>query len=85
MQDGTPCHIVCGLIAGFVAVMVGNPVDVVKTRLMNQSADNPTYKGGFHCLTKVAMNEGPLALYKGALANFARIGSFNVSVFVTVE
>ena len=32
--DTTPCHLVSGLGAGFFAVCVGSPVDVVKSRMM---------------------------------------------------
>jgi hypothetical protein len=35
MQDGVPCHLVSSAIAGFTACVVGSPVDVLKTRLMN--------------------------------------------------
>lgn len=35
MQDGIPCHLVCSAIAGFTACVVGSPVDVLKTRIMN--------------------------------------------------
>jgi hypothetical protein len=35
MNDNTACHIVCGSLAGLVAVLVGSPVDVMKTRIMN--------------------------------------------------
>ncbi len=30
-------HMVCSAIAGFVAAVVGSPVDVLKTRIMNSS------------------------------------------------
>jgi hypothetical protein len=33
-QDNVYCHITSGLGAGFVAVCVGSPVDVVKSRMM---------------------------------------------------
>jgi|TARA_B110000305_G_C19306282_1_gene571722 hypothetical protein len=35
LQDGIPCHLVCGSLAGFNACVVGSPVDVLKTRIMN--------------------------------------------------
>ena len=35
MEDGVPCHLVSSAIAGFTACVVGSPVDVLKTRLMN--------------------------------------------------
>lgn len=36
-QDSYFTHFFCGFWAGFMAVTLGNPVDVIKTRLMNVS------------------------------------------------
>ena len=36
-SDTVPCHIASGLGAGFFAVCVGSPVDVVKSRMMGMS------------------------------------------------
>jgi hypothetical protein len=33
--DSTMLHFVCGLSAGFIAVVCASPVDVIKTRVMN--------------------------------------------------
>lgn len=66
MNDNIACHLVSGLIAGFVATLVGSPVDVMKTRVMN--AVNPdgskVYKNVFDCMIKTLKNEGPFAFYK---------------------
>lgn len=35
MEDGIPCHLVSSAIAGFVACVIGSPVDLLKTRIMN--------------------------------------------------
>lgn len=35
MEDGVPCHITCSAMSGFCATVVGSPVDVIKTRIMN--------------------------------------------------
>lgn len=35
-KDNVYCHITSGLGAGFVAVCVGSPVDVVKSRMMGE-------------------------------------------------
>lgn len=37
--DSKLLHIVCGLAAGFVAVVCASPVDVIKTRVMNVSLE----------------------------------------------
>lgn len=36
-KDNVYCHIASGLGAGFFAVCVGSPVDVVKSRMMGES------------------------------------------------
>ena len=35
MSDDVPCHLLCSAIAGFTATVIGSPVDVLKTRIMN--------------------------------------------------
>lgn len=89
MADGVPCHIASGLGAGFIATVVGSPIDVTKTRYMNQKADPKTglkpYKSAGDALLKTIKNEGPGGLYKGFWANFTRIGSWNVVMFMSYE
>ena len=35
-SDTVPCHLASGLGAGFFAVCIGSPVDVVKSRMMGK-------------------------------------------------
>ncbi len=37
------------------------------------------------CFRKTYANEGALAFYKGFLPNFARLGSWNVVMFLSLE
>ncbi|WOL02028.1 mitochondrial uncoupling protein 1 isoform X1 [Canna indica] len=74
-------HLLAGLGAGLFAVCIGSPVDVVKSRMMGDSS----YKSTFDCFFKTLKNEGPLAFYKGFIPNFARLGSWNVIMFLTLE
>lgn len=50
MEDGIPCHLVSSAIAGFTACIVGSPVDVLKTRLMNAKVGE--YSGVLDCVVK---------------------------------
>lgn len=50
MEEGVPCHIVSSAIAGFTACVVGSPVDVLKTRLMNAKVGQ--YSGVLDCVAK---------------------------------
>lgn len=83
VSDGPMCHFGSALGAGFVATVVGSPVDVVKTRYMN--APPGTYTGVLNCVGKVVSNNGIAGFYNGFWPNFFRIGWFNVVVFVTYE
>jgi solute carrier family 25 uncoupling protein 8/9 len=43
------------------------------------------YNGMLDCFRKTYANEGALAFYKGFLPNFARLGSWNVVMFLSLE
>ena len=36
MQEGVPLHVTSSMVAGFCTALTTSPVDVVKTRVMNQ-------------------------------------------------
>lgn len=79
--DNALTHMLAGLGAGFFAVCIGSPVDVVKSRMMGDSV----YKSTADCFIKTLKNEGPLAFYKGFIPNLGRLGSWNVIMFLTLE
>lgn len=83
MQDGILTHISAGLGAGFAAVCVGSPVDVVKSRMMGAAPGQ--YAHIFDCFYQTATKDGLAAFYKGFLPNFGRLGSWNVIMFLTLE
>ncbi|CAN1275668.1 Mitochondrial uncoupling protein 1 [Linum perenne] len=80
-EDNAVTHLFAGLGAGFFAVCIGSPVDVVKSRMMG----DPSYKSTIDCFVKTLKNDGPLAFYKGFIPNFGRLGSWNVIMFLTLE
>ena len=47
LRDGIPCHLTCATMAGITACIVGSPVDVLKTRVMN--AKQGMYKNPVDC------------------------------------
>ncbi|KAM3330532.1 hypothetical protein ACQJBY_027021 [Aegilops geniculata] len=79
--DNVYTHLLAGLGAGIFAVCIGSPVDVVKSRMMGDS----TYRSTFDCFAKTLKNDGLAAFYKGFIANFCRVGSWNVIMFLTLE
>lgn len=88
MKDGLLTHVTASFSAGFVAAVVSNPVDVIKTRVMNmkvQPGEAAPYSGALDCALKTVKAEGPMALYKGFIPTISRQGPFTVVLFVTLE
>ena len=88
MGDGIGTHITASFAAGFVAAVASNPIDVIKTRVMNMKVApgaEPTYSGALDCALKTVRAEGPMALYKGFIPTISRQGPFTVVLFVTLE
>jgi len=79
----------CGALAGCCAVLTTYPLDLVKTRLTIQKegvgADGvvykKTYSGTWDCLTKVARDEGPTALFKGLSPTLMGVAPFEAVQF----
>ncbi|KAK8652788.1 hypothetical protein V6N13_126813 [Hibiscus sabdariffa] len=88
MKDGLGTHVAASFSAGFVAAVVSNPVDVIKTRVMNMKVvpgEKPPYAGSLDCAVQTVKGEGPMALYKGFIPTISRQGPFTVVLFVTLE
>ncbi|XP_045809414.1 mitochondrial uncoupling protein 5-like [Trifolium pratense] len=88
MKDGLGTHVTASFAAGFVAAVASNPVDVIKTRVMNMKVEagkEPSYAGALDCAMKTIRAEGPMALYKGFIPTISRQGPFTVVLFVTLE
>ncbi|XP_016690544.2 mitochondrial uncoupling protein 5 [Gossypium hirsutum] len=88
MGDGIGTHVTASFAAGFVAAVASNPIDVIKTRVMNMKVApgaEPPYSGALDCALKTVRAEGPMALYKGFIPTISRQGPFTVVLFVTLE
>lgn len=88
MKEGLGAHITASCAAGLVAAVASNPIDVMKTRIMNMTTEagqEPPYRGAMDCAIKTVQSEGPMALYKGFVPTVMRQGPFTVVLFVTLE
>lgn len=68
--------IVNGGIAGIIGVTIVFPLDLVKTRLQNQTIGpdgKPQYKNIFDCFMKTYKSEGYFGMYRGAAVNILLI------------
>ncbi|XP_037533792.1 mitochondrial uncoupling protein 2-like [Nematolebias whitei] len=83
MTDNMPCHFTAAFAGGFCTTFVTSLVDVVKTRFMNSVPGQ--YGGAVNCALTMMINEGPSSFYKGFMASFLRMVSWNIVMFVSYE
>ena len=83
--DNTLCHAMSSAFAGLCAAFFSCPADVIKTRVMNQEANNPIYKGTVDCFKKTVAEEGFLALWKGFIPAYLRCAPWSMTFFITYE
>ena len=89
MREGMPLHFATSTVAGFIATAAASPFDVAKSRVMGQpvgpDGKGQLYSGMFDCLGKTVKSEGPMALWKGFIPNFGRVGPHVIINFVVME
>lgn len=86
-------HFVSSFAASMASAVASTPIDVVRTRLMHQRRIRTTsgklpshiYNGSIDCLLQTIKNEGFLALYKGFIPTWFRMGPWNIIFFITFE
>jgi solute carrier family 25 uncoupling protein 27 len=86
--DNLLCHLCSAICSGFVASLCSTPADVAKSRIMSQSAlpdGTMPYNGTLDCWRKVVANEGPLALYKGFMPGWLRLGPWQLVFWCSYE
>jgi len=86
-------HFIASIVAGLAGAIASNPIDVVKTRMMNQrnfkgaqQLENVIiYKSSLDCFYQTAKTEGFMALYKGFIPTFVRLCPWNIVFFMSFE
>ncbi|NXQ79561.1 DIC protein, partial [Nyctibius grandis] len=81
LSDNVFTHFLASFIAGGCATFLCQPLDVLKTRLMNSQGE---YRGVAHCAVETA-KLGPLAFYKGFVPAAIRLVPHTVLTFVFLE
>ncbi|NWX93521.1 DIC protein, partial [Nothoprocta pentlandii] len=81
LSDNIFTHFLASFIAGGCATFLCQPLDVLKTRLMNSQGE---YRGVSHCAMETA-KLGPLAFYKGFVPAAIRLVPHTVLTFVFLE
>lgn len=80
--DNFVTHLLASLTAGTIATTLTQPLDVMKTRMMN--AKPGEYRGILHCAAVVA-KLGPMGFFKGYIPAFVRLGPHTVLMFLIFE
>lgn len=80
--DGTLTHVAASMLTGLVTTTATAPVDVIKTHMYMHGG---RFRGPVHCAAAIVAAEGPGALLKGWVANYARLGPQTLLTFVAVE
>ncbi|ORZ35291.1 mitochondrial carrier domain-containing protein [Catenaria anguillulae PL171] len=70
-SGGIVAKLVSGSIAGIIGTTIIYPIDMVKTRLQNQTGNQ--YKGVIDCFRQTVRAEGSRGLYRGISANLVGI------------
>ena len=86
--DNLLCHLCSAICSGFVASLCSTPADVAKSRIMSQTAGpdgKMPYAGTLDCWRKVVANEGFLALYKGFMPGWLRLGPWQLVFWCSYE
>jgi len=81
-EDAAPTHIVSSVVAGLITTTASSPVDVIKSRFMN---DQGAYKNVLDCFVKTVKHDGVFALWKGWTPNYIRIGTHCLITLPLVE
>ncbi len=70
-KDDTITYCLCAMIAGLISATTTSPIDVVKSRYMNQNfhanGTGMIYSSTLDCFVKTIKSEGIFGLYKGWL------------------
>ena len=88
MEEGFKLHVLASVTAGLITAFITSPVDVVKTRIMNENIvrnRHLVYTSTYSCFVKILRTEGLLGFYKGLVPNWVRIGPHTTISFLIFE
>ncbi|KAI5637805.1 mitochondrial carrier protein domain-containing protein [Phthorimaea operculella] len=81
LPDGIGLHFCASMVSGLITTIVSMPVDIIKTRIQNAAKGTSQVE----VVTSLLKKEGPLALWKGFLPYYARLGPHTVLTFIFLE
>ena len=88
---GLPLIFFATLFSSFIANIVSNPVDVVKSRMMNQNKNRSAgetathYSGMMDCFGKIIKDEGVVKLWAGFVPAFLKLAPYTIISLILTE
>lgn len=83
LRDDTKTHLIASLMAGTTATTLTQPLDVIKTRLMNEASGH--YKSAWDVAESIHKDYGPIGFFRGYLPAFVRLAPHTMLTFVFLE
>ncbi|XP_044733565.1 mitochondrial dicarboxylate carrier-like [Chrysoperla carnea] len=80
LMDDMSTHFITSVLATTTAIMVSQPVDVIRTRVM-ANVGQPFLQ----ILKDIYVQNGILGFWKGFLPTYARVGPMNITMYVLFE
>lgn len=73
----------CGAVAGSVAQAVLHPLDVIKTRMIQQNLSKPplAYSNSLDCVQKILAKDGIVGFYRGIMPSVIGAGVYGAYMF----
>ncbi|XP_041362936.1 mitochondrial dicarboxylate carrier-like [Gigantopelta aegis] len=81
-EDNLVTHFSASIMAGVIATFLTQPLDVMKTRMMNAPPGH--YASLMACAMDIGKN-GPIGFFKGFVPAFVRLGPHTVLTFIFFE
>lgn len=82
-EDGNSCYVVAGGVSGFCSTLLSCPADVVKSKLM--SGHGNMYRGVIDCYVRTIRENGFMAMYRGFIPTWLRLGPWQLIFWTTTE
>lgn len=83
LKDDTVTHLIASLLAGTTATTLTQPLDVIKTRLMNETTGH--YKGAVDVARSILRDYGVFGFFRGYVPAFIRLAPHTMLTFVFLE
>lgn len=92
-EEGIVVHMIASMFAGLMAATASSPLDVIKTKIMNECSKTATSPEQFHAnkqlirkaFMQVLQTDGLRGFFKGWLPNWMRLGPHTIITLMVYE